>query len=96
MPVSRILSPRMGDDHLSGARVTERLDATWLVRTGQPYNRAILLRVGFTRARVTARLRELLPHDFTLAWAPGESTRYVSVALSFELPRQDVILHPAL
>jgi hypothetical protein len=29
--------------------------------------RAILLRVGFTRARVTATLRELLPHDFTLA-----------------------------
>ena len=29
--------------------------------------RAILLRVGFTRARVTAMLRELLPHDFTLA-----------------------------
>ena len=64
----------MGDDHLSGARVTERLGAMWLVRTGRPYNRAILLQVGFTRARVTAQLRELLPHDFTLAWAP-ESPR---------------------
>ena len=48
--------------------------------------------MGFTRARVSATLRELLPHDFTLA---GLHRRYVSVALSFELPRQDVILHPA-
>src|SRR5579863_8690495 len=30
------------------------------------FDRAVLLRVGFTRARVTARLREPLPHDFTL------------------------------
>ena len=32
-------------------------------------------------------------------WGPQETVilgRYVSVALSFELPRQDVILHPAL
>ena len=28
--------------------------------------RAVLLPVGFTRAYVSARLRELLPHDFTL------------------------------
>ncbi len=28
--------------------------------------RAILLQVGFTRTRVTATLRELLPHDFNL------------------------------
>ena len=28
--------------------------------------RAVLLQVGFTRARVTATLRELLPPDFTL------------------------------
>ena len=27
----------------------------------------VLLRMGFTRAHVSARLRELLPHDFTLA-----------------------------
>ena len=59
------------------------------------YDRAILLQVGFTRARVTAQLRELLPHDFTLARARS-ARRYVSVALSFESPRQDVILHPAL
>ena len=29
-------------------------------------DRAVLLQVGFTRARVSARLREPLPHDFTL------------------------------
>jgi len=33
--------------------------------------RAILLQVGFTRARVTAVLRELLPHDFTLTGCPA-------------------------
>jgi len=30
-------------------------------------DRAVLLQVGFARACVTAALRELLPHDFTLA-----------------------------
>src|ERR1700738_3458005 len=29
-------------------------------------SRAVLLQVGFTRARVTAKRRALLPHDFTL------------------------------
>lgn len=53
---------------------------------------SVLLQVGFARARVTAQLRELLPHDFNLT----PEGRYVSVALSFELPRQDVILHLAL
>ena len=41
----------------------------WLDWAGRPVladARAILLQVGFTRARVTATLRELLPHDFTL------------------------------
>jgi hypothetical protein len=52
-------------------RVTAHLDAMWLVRTGRPAPfgayRAILLQVGFTRLHVTVELRELLPHDFTLA-----------------------------
>ena len=75
-PVSRILSPKTGDGHLSGTRVAARLAATWLERTGSPSLRlkpqsvrAVLLRVGFTRAHVSVRLRELLPHDFTLASA---------------------------
>ncbi|MEA2786473.1 MAG: hypothetical protein QOF71_2577, partial [Candidatus Eremiobacteraeota bacterium] len=33
-------------------------------------NRAVLLQVGFTRARVTAERRALLPHDFTLTVEP--------------------------
>jgi hypothetical protein len=57
--------------------------------------RAVLLQVGFTRGCVTAALCELLPHNFTLAGPIARPPRYVSVALSFELPRQDVILHPA-
>ncbi len=50
--------------------------------TGRPpmTNRAILLQVGFTRARVTATLRELLPHDFTLA---GLRTTYATPAVCF-------------
>jgi hypothetical protein len=98
------------------------MDGPSIPRTG---NRAVLLQVGFTRDRVSADLRELLPHDFTLTpgtayvggptkWgrAGAESAgvllnhfgvpnvpctlgRFVSVALSFELPRQDVILHLA-
>jgi hypothetical protein len=55
--------------------------------------RAILLQVGFTRDRVTADRRALLPHDFTIAELPR---LFVSVALSFESPRQAVSLHPAL
>ncbi len=47
----------------------------WLVRTGNPApcgaHRAILLQVGFTRVHVTVELRELLPHDFTLASSPA-------------------------
>src|SRR6516164_6869338 len=78
--VSRILSPRTGDGHLSGMRVTAHLGATWLVSDGPsaslPRSRAVLLQVGFTRDRVTAVLRELLPHDFTLT----SKRRYVSVA----------------
>jgi len=73
-PVSRILSRHeAGDDHLSGMRVTAHLGA--IARSDGPpgapasrrTDRAILLQVGFTRARVTATPRELLPHDFTLA-----------------------------
>ena len=47
---------------------------------------------GLPRDHVTVDRRELLPHDFTIAELPR---LYVSVALSFESPRQDVILHPA-
>src|SRR5271165_2324500 len=88
--------PPGGGHHLSGAVVTGDLVAMWLVGPGRSPRarrgmRAILLRVGFTRDRVTADRRELLPHDFTLTSerqaGPG---RYVSVALSFESPRQDV------
>ena len=39
--------------------------ATCLRHVSEAFDRAILLRVGFTRARVTATPRELLPHDFT-------------------------------
>jgi hypothetical protein len=60
-----------GGHHLSGPAVTVRLVAMELVRPGRPPRergyRAILLQVGFTRARVSADRRELLPHDFTLA-----------------------------
>jgi len=93
--------------HLSGVAVTGGLVATLArvrragvrrppgVSSRPPaVDRAVLLQVGFTRARVSAERRALLPHDFTLA-ATLPSGRYVSVALSFELPRQDVILHLA-
>ncbi|GAC1306433.1 MAG: hypothetical protein NVSMB21_09180 [Vulcanimicrobiaceae bacterium] len=99
-PISRILYRSRGGSHLSRVRVAADLDAMELVRTGRPDSgesiRAILLRVGFTREHVTVRRRRLLPSDFTLA-SPSElgGSRFVSVALSFELPRQDVILHAA-
>jgi len=40
-------------------------------------NRAVLLQVGFTRARVSAGLRELLPPDFTLAWRLAPSGMFL-------------------
>ncbi len=63
LPVSRILYRRSGGSHLSGASVAGYLVATSLVRTDRPSpkgDRAFLLRVGFTRARVTATLRRVL------------------------------------
>src|ERR1700751_2623951 len=67
-------------------RVTAHLDAMWLVRTGRPAPfgayRAILLQVGFTRLHVTVELRELLPHDFTLA-RRDESRRAVCFCGTF-------------
>ena len=91
---------KRGGHHLSGPRVAGRLGAMWLVRPGRPPPeggyQAILLQVGFTRDRVSADRRELLPHDFTLTPnRQADPGRFVSVALSFESPRQDVILHHA-
>jgi hypothetical protein len=69
----------MGDDHLSGALVTERLGATLLVgRAIRPpvrpgirlsYRRIFersCFRWGLPEGCVTAALCELLPHNFTL------------------------------
>ncbi len=46
-----------------------RSDGPSVRRPKPPKSRAVLLQVGFTRGCVTAALRELLPHDFTLTGA---------------------------
>lgn len=70
MPVSRILYPLAETAAISLGRPSPAasLRCDSFGRAAQPRgaHRAILLQVGFTRARVTAELRELLPHDFTL------------------------------
>jgi hypothetical protein len=53
--------------HASPRASMQRSSCGRAVRGREGHYRAVLLQVGFTRARVTATLRELLPHDFTLA-----------------------------
>ena len=59
--------------HLSGIAVTGGLGCDYARSGGPPgckrtcNSRDILLPVGFTRAHVTVKPRELLPHDFTLS-----------------------------
>ena len=76
-PVSRILFPRVGDDHLSGALVTGRLDATLLVRTGRPLKSSDLASGGVYPSARHRALRELLPHDFTLAGAEASGGMFL-------------------
>ncbi len=70
VPISRILYPLAGTAAISLGRPSPdaSLRCDSFGRAAQPRraHRAILLQVGFTRARVSAELRELLPHDFTL------------------------------
>jgi hypothetical protein len=59
-----------------------------------------LHRAGFTQVAGRPALRALLPHDFTLTGLSHprkrKFRRYVSVALSFGLPRLGVTQRPAL
>ncbi len=69
-----VLKLRLSDDHLSGAERCRSPRCDLARADGQSVSitgtcRAILLQVGFTRTRVTATSRELLPHDFNLTAA---------------------------
>ena len=85
------------DDHLSGMRVAAHLGATWLVGTGRPPLSRSSSGLASGGVYPSARHRDA-PGALTSRFHPypPSSGRYVSVALSFELPRQDVILHLAL
>lgn len=98
MPISRVLCPLRGSDHLSGTPVTMRLKRPYpgTKRAASLFLYSVLLRVGFTQPVSHLTAGELLPRLSILACALPRHRRYVSVALSLGSPPLGITQHPAL